>query len=269
MPYVETNDIETYYEEYGAGPPIIFAHGGTSDHQLWAEQAQPLTDEYRVIVYDIRGHGKTGPSEMANYTIDLYADDLHEFITALELNDPAICGLSLGGMITETYAVRYNELSAAVLIGTLTPEIFSSGEWAYRKGVMRAMGPIMSSERLREGFTWLGEQVFGEGSAGEVDQIEQIRHQHSDEALDIDATERQKMVDAVVGLASTPLDFSSISVPVLVMYGEQEPMVPRHAAYLKQEMSDVEVREIPGAGHNSHIDNPEFITNSLREFLQV
>lgn len=52
MPRVRTNGIEADYEEYGAGPPIVFLHGGTMDLRLWAEQARPLADEYRIIVYE-------------------------------------------------------------------------------------------------------------------------------------------------------------------------------------------------------------------------
>ena len=71
MSTVQTNGIRTYYEEYGEGPPIVFLHGATSDHRLWAEQATPLADDYRIITYDMRGHGRTGGSECASYTMEL------------------------------------------------------------------------------------------------------------------------------------------------------------------------------------------------------
>lgn len=267
MPTVETNDIGTYYEEYGEGSPIILAHGAQADHQYWAEQAQPLTDEYRVIVYDIRGHGQTGGSELTNYTVDLFADDLHEFIKALELDDPAICGLSLGGMIAETYAVRYDELSAAVLIGTMTPEIFSRSEWIQRQVVSRIMAPIMEQESLMNGYMWAAEKFYGEDSIGDIDQAERIREQHSDEDPELDPDERSKIFGAAADFASTPLDLSSISAPTLVMFGENEPIAPTHADYLRTEIEEVKVRKIPDASHNSHLDNPEFINDSIRNFL--
>lgn len=267
MPTVETNDVETYYEEYGDGPSVVFAHGATADHQYWAEQARPLADDYRIIVYDIRGHGQTGGSDRSDYSIELFADDLHEFIAALDLERPAICGLSLGGLIAQTYAVRYDDLAAAVLIGAMTPEIFSRTEWLQRQVVMRAMGPIMGNERLVNAYFWLSERVYGDDSIGDLDEAERVREQHSDEDPKMDAAERRKVFGSAVDFASTSLDFSAISVPTLVMYGEHEPIAADHAEYLAREVPDAEVREIPDASHNSHLDNPEFINDAIRAFL--
>lgn len=83
-PVVDMGDIETYYEDYGSGHPIVVLHGATADHQGWAEQLQPLTDDYRVILYDLRGHGNTGGSDRDQYTLGTYVDDLASFIDALD-----------------------------------------------------------------------------------------------------------------------------------------------------------------------------------------
>lgn len=90
MPTVATNGVDTFYERTGAGPPIVFLHGGGIDHRVWAELTRPLTDRVTVIVYDLRGHGWTGGSEHERYTIELYAEDLAALIDALELNAPII-----------------------------------------------------------------------------------------------------------------------------------------------------------------------------------
>ena len=86
MPTVKTNGIEMYYERHGDGKPLVLLHGATSDHQLWRNQVDSLSDEYEVITYDMRGHGKTGGSTLPRYTVDLYADDLRAFINASALN---------------------------------------------------------------------------------------------------------------------------------------------------------------------------------------
>lgn len=96
MPTVQTNDIETFYELRGDGPPIVFIHGALADHTAADQQFEAFSDAYTAIAYDIRGHGKTTSPHNAAYSIDLLAEDLHAFITALGLERPVLCGVSMG-----------------------------------------------------------------------------------------------------------------------------------------------------------------------------
>lgn len=75
MPTVRSNDIETYYEQRGDGPPIVFVHGAIVDHSQWEPQLEGLSDEYTTIGYDVRGHGRTGGSVDDPYSIDLFDDE--------------------------------------------------------------------------------------------------------------------------------------------------------------------------------------------------
>jgi pimeloyl-ACP methyl ester carboxylesterase len=81
-------------------------------------QVEALSEDYRVIAYDLRGHGRTGPAVDRNYTIELLAADLRALIEMLDLERPVVCGLSLGGMVAQLYAVRYGGLAGLVLAGT-------------------------------------------------------------------------------------------------------------------------------------------------------
>jgi pimeloyl-ACP methyl ester carboxylesterase len=62
MPTITTNGIETYCERHGWGPPIVFVHAAVLDHSTWGPQIDRLAREYETIVYDLRGHGRTGGS---------------------------------------------------------------------------------------------------------------------------------------------------------------------------------------------------------------
>lgn len=123
VPTVHTNDIETYYERHGEGRPIVFVHGGWADHRMWRPQIDQLSDGHETIVYDVRGHGRTGPSAEERYTVELFAADLNALVTVLDLDRPVVCGLSLGGMIAQTYAARYDELRGLVLTITLAEAV--------------------------------------------------------------------------------------------------------------------------------------------------
>lgn len=268
MPTVQTNGIETYYEEYGDGTPIVFLHGAVSDHQLWAEQAQPLTDEYTVIVYDLRGHGRTGGSDHGSYTIDLYAEDLASLIEELELDRPVICGLSMGGWIGYEFATTYpDQLSALITLGAATPQTFSYSERIQKQVLLRAVRPLVGRERVMEGLEWIFDRIHGEDSTVDRTEVERIRDEHHCEVPELSEKERGKIWDAMLDYRSGSLQYHAITAPLLVMYGEKEPFVNEHADFLQTQVDTSRVEEIPDATHNSHVDNPEYILDTLRDFL--
>jgi pimeloyl-ACP methyl ester carboxylesterase len=269
MPLIETNGIQTYYEREGDGQPLVLVHGGTSDHQLWGNQVAALSDDYEVITYDMRGHGRTGGSDLPRYTIDLYADDLHALIDALGLESPCVCGLSMGGMTALTYATRYpDDLSALVVAGTLTPESQSLKEAALMGGVYPAMTKLtglVGYERVQSGLWWVSEKI---GDSNEAEEIEAAVDELREDDVDLEAGEYEKIMDAATDYRNAPVLLENIAVPTLVLYGETEPLIQNHIPVYHDRVSDVTVSEIPDAGHNSHIQNPEAFTTAVREFLQ-
>lgn len=268
MTVVAVNGVDTYYESYGEGRPIIVLHGATADHQVWAEQLQPLTDEYRVILYDLRGHGKTGGSDRDQYTVDVYADDLAEFINELGLQAPIVLGHSLGGMVGYVFADEYPErLSALVTVGAGTPQMFSLKERLVKAGLMRVSSLAVGSDRLMTALTWLQVKLFGEDSTVDTDEHQRIREAHGCDDTPIEANERAKIMEAARKYFESSRSFQLSDTPTLVLYAENEPMIEPHAAYLERQFESCQSVEIPGASHNAQVDNPEFIRTQIREFL--
>lgn len=268
MPTVETNGIETYYEGYGEGVPVVCPHGGNSDHQLLAEQLEPLAEDARVVVYDLRGHGKTGGSDDETYSMDLYAEDLTALTDELGLDAPVVCGLSLGGMIGYTVAAtRPEELSGLVTLGGPTPQTFSLGERLLRAEVARLMTPVMGNERVMAAYGWVMDRVFRDSTTVDMEDRERIRAAHHCDPPEMDSTERAKVMRGVQGYIGSSLDWQTVDVPILAMYGEAEPFVERHARYVRERVGTCRVEEIPDASHNSHVDNAEFIVDRIRGFL--
>ncbi|MCD6488280.1 MAG: alpha/beta fold hydrolase [Desulfurococcales archaeon] len=123
MPYIRTNDIITYYEVYGEGYPLVLIHGAWSDHGVWRPQIEYFSRSYKVIVYDLRGLGRTDRSKTREYSLELFVDDLKALLEALSIEKPIICGRSLGGLIAQAYAIKYPRLKALILANTspITP----------------------------------------------------------------------------------------------------------------------------------------------------
>ena len=87
-------------------PNLVLLHGYTSHARSWDAFAEAMTDRYRVLALDQRGHGETDWAAADQYGIDDMADDLTTFVGALGLRRFALLGLSMGGMVTMEYAGR-------------------------------------------------------------------------------------------------------------------------------------------------------------------
>jgi len=268
MPTVRTNDVETYYERRGSGPVVLFVHAAIIDHSQWDPQVERLCDEYTTIAYDLRGHGRTGGSARGAYSIDLLADDLDALVTALGLDRPVVCGLSTGGCIAQVFAaIHPDRLSGLVLADTFSPELFDRREWFQRSLLLRATIPptrLVGYERVEKALVRLQELIEGTRAGGDYRKVEELRREGPGMTTD----EFAKVIRAVASFHETTVDLSSIAVPTLVLYGEEEPLfVRRHAPTLGAEIPNATVREVPGAGHASNLDDPEFFTDAVRELL--
>jgi pimeloyl-ACP methyl ester carboxylesterase len=267
VPRVRTNEIETYYESHGEGPPLVLVHGAWVDCRTWDPQVEALSEGYRVIAYDLRGHGRTGPSAERNYTIELLAADLRALVEALGLERPAVCGLSLGGMVAQLYAVRYDELSALVLADTAVSTRLTRWDRLQRllfprwsmTGTVRLLGPeryvdwAFRLARLTRGVGW-----FGRDPA--------VRAYVRETMSAFDATTFNAVLDAIYGFRRT--DLAAVDVPTLLLAGEFESRsVLEHAAYAERTIPDARSVVIPDAGHVANLENPEAFTAELRAFL--
>jgi pimeloyl-ACP methyl ester carboxylesterase len=111
------------------------------------------------------------------------------------------------------------------------------------------------------------ERVFSDSSTVDMDDVEQIRQEHSCNNTEMDSSERGKVMRGAQDYIGRSIDWQSITVPTLALYGENEPFVERHAKYVRERVEECRIEEIPDASHNSHVDNIEFIMEHTREFL--
>lgn len=270
MPRVRTNEIETYYESRGpeSARPVVFVHGAWVDLRMWAPQVEALSEDYRVISYDLRGHGRTGPSAERNYTVELLAADLRALVEALDLEHPVVCGLSLGGMVAQLYAVRYGELSALVLADTAISTRLTRRDrlrsllfpgWAMT-GTVRLLGSeryvdwAFRLARLTRGVDWFGRDP-------------EVRTYVRETMSAFDAATFNAVFDAIYGFRLT--DLAVIEAPTLLLAGEFESRsVFEHAAYAERTIPDARSVVIPEASHVANLENPAAFTGELRVFLE-
>src|SRR5580704_473392 len=116
-------------------PSLILLHGYTGHARSWDAFAEAMTDRYRVLALDQRGHGETAWAPADRYGVADMADDLTAFVGALGLKGFTLLGLSMGGMVAMEYAGRRPKELAALVIVDIGPEIVRSGVDRIQAGV--------------------------------------------------------------------------------------------------------------------------------------
>src|SRR5579862_8720941 len=112
MPYAtvgkeNSGNIELYYEDHGAGHPVVLIHGYPLNGASWEKQVPALLEAgHRVITYDRRGFGKSSQPTIG-YDYDTFTDDLRTLITHLDLREVALVGFSMGGGEVARYVGKY------------------------------------------------------------------------------------------------------------------------------------------------------------------
>lgn len=106
MPYVQCNGADLYFEADGEGPPIVFLHGVLHSLRFFQPQLTGLSDTYRVVAVDFRGHGRSEKTDLG-HTVAQYARDIHTFLEQRGLEDVVLVGWSLGALVSWEYVDQF------------------------------------------------------------------------------------------------------------------------------------------------------------------
>jgi pimeloyl-ACP methyl ester carboxylesterase len=270
MPTVLINNLEHYYEEAGKGEAIIFVHGAFADRRIWEPQWQCFSLEYRVVRYDLRGHGRTGVSQLEHYSMATFANDLAALLDALEIDAPILCGLSWGGSIAQAYAVRDpGRIKALILAGsmaaidlTLTDKLLCRVliPWWLMSVIIRSMSVenftrfSINLARLTMGKHWLSRD-------------ENARKYLEQCMFQMNSKEYLKIWKAMYGFHMLPLE--SISCPTLVLNGEFESRNTfRHSKEILRRIQGAEAKIIAEAWHGMNLEEPQQFNKFVEQFLQ-
>jgi pimeloyl-ACP methyl ester carboxylesterase len=264
--FVETKRTRTYVQSQGTGVPLVFIHGALLNSDLWVRQIETFSDLFQCVGYDLRGHGRTGPSDLRRYNVGTFADDLADVLDALELRRPILCGLSMGGMIAQSFAAKYPERVRALVLcdtGVSTCHYLTDRILNGAIGLVTPTATLFGVSEFRQ-FTHIINQCFGDHSW--VAQTEKSVNFVQDAVGMVNPPEVVKIVTAIRKFDGSPLYRPKI--PALVINGESDsPFILRHAKILQQAYPGADYRIIPRAGHLANLDNPEVFDLMMLEFL--
>jgi 3-oxoadipate enol-lactonase len=155
---LDIGDHETVYSETGQGEPYILIHSLGADWRVWRDVIPQMIEEYRVIAYDLRGHGYASNAPKIE-AMQTYVDDLARLLDELNLRKVRIAGLSLGGAIAQMFALQHPErVSSLALLSTMErgarETYVARAEAAERDGMAAQVAPTL----LR----WLTPEIIAE-----------------------------------------------------------------------------------------------------------
>jgi pimeloyl-ACP methyl ester carboxylesterase len=122
MPKLRVNNTGIYYEVIGQGKPLLFIHGLASSSRSWKKQVPFFAQYYRVVTFDIRGHGRSDRPLLLPYSVKLFAADAVELMRALGIGSAHVVGFSMGGMVGFQLAVDAPEMVRSLVAVNCCPE---------------------------------------------------------------------------------------------------------------------------------------------------
>lgn len=255
--YAADSGARLWYEDRGAGTPIIFIHGWCMSSAVWRLQSEGLLDTFRVITIDLPGHGRSSLG-YGGFQIKGCAGDIAGLFQSLNLQYALLAGWSLGSLIAlESFMLLRDRLSGLVLIGG-TPRFTQGGGFPYGLSRIEVDGMIRkvqrSLPRALEGFT---ARMFASGELDTPSLAATVRELLSSVPLPTTDAALQALEALLESDLRDRLDL--IDLPTLIMNGDRDVIcLPQASGFLAQGISGAQRIEFAGCGH------APFLTESAR-----
>ena len=265
-----STSIDLYYEDHGAGTPVVLIHGWPLSGAAWEKQTAALLKAgHRVITYDRRGFGRSSQPAVG-YNYDTFAADLDVVLKTLDLRDVALVGFSMGTGEVTRYIGKYgtDRVRKAVLIGTLgpylvkapdNPEGIDASVFSGIKAGIGADRPVALMEFLKN--------FYSVGGADGKLVSERVIQANWTVAIGASPIATVACVDAWI--EDFRKDIPRNDLPTLILHGDDDRILPAEATSRRQAKMIKNVRyvEIKGASHGLTWTRAEEINAELVPFL--
>ena len=254
MPRVPINGMNIYYEVHGRPdkPTFLLLHGFAGSTVCWKTQVEELSQSFRVIVYDMRGHGLSeSPHDPSLYSMAIAVEDQHKLLRYLGAGPGVIEGLSLGGSVALHFYFRHPGMVRALVLAGTGP--------GYR-----------NTERMEAWNRWCNncaEVLEKQGMDGFM------RSPYSESCYYTPAEvmwahDPIGLANVTRGISMNPhmLPLEEIKVPTLILCGENDNEFLAAADYMHKKIKGSQKVIIPGAGHAINVDQPEAFNRAILNF---
>ena len=265
-----TAPIDIHYEDHGSGQPVVLIHGYPLDGNSWERQERELLAHgYRVITYDRRGFGRSSQPTIG-YDYDTFAADLKTLLEHLDLSDVVLVGFSMGTGEVTRYLGTYGSgrVRKAVLLGTIPPFVLQTDD--NPEGVDGKVFADIKTAIANDRYAYFEDflnNFYNVDVLGGTRISDQAWQASFNVAVGASPFATYACVDT--WLTDFRADLSKIDVPVLVMHGTEDRILPFEAtaARLPALLADCKLVPVEGGPHNIGWTFPEEVNAALLAFL--
>lgn len=266
MSTTQVGSQTVYYDDFGAGHPLILISGLGSSRLGWWKQIEPFAKRFRVINLDNRDAGDsalgTGP-----YTIADMAEDVAGAVQNLNLGRAHVVGISMGGMIAQELAIRYPKLVDRLVLVSTT----AGGPAAVnaKPEIAALLMPNQEEDietRVRRTFT----AIAGEGyMAKHPEDLDHIIKSSVAKPMSADSYQRQFGACLLHFSKGTSERLAEITALTLVVHGDCDPLIPYpNGRFLSEHIRGARLATYPGVGHLSPIEAAGRFNREVIQFLE-
>lgn len=256
--WIAANGLELLVEDLGSGPPVLLAHGMWCDAGMFAALAEDLAKDHRVIVPDLRGHGRS-EIPTRQWQIGDLAVDLRAILDSLKLGKVILAGFSMGGMAAVDFALRYpDRLTGLVLMGTSA----AAEDWL-RVAEIRALARLIEvTGKPRVLAREAARSTFSPGYR-KFHRAEVARWEHA-----VQSMSREALVHALraVGGREALLErLDEIKIPTLILTGSGDRILsPRWSRAMARRLPRGRLVSWPRTGHAIPMERPGEVAAWIR-----
>jgi pimeloyl-ACP methyl ester carboxylesterase len=269
MPYLKTNDgVQLYYEDSGAGRPILFIHEFSGDYRAWELQVRYFARRYLCITYNARGYP---PSDVPE-TVDRYSqrravDDAVSVLDHLGIDKAHIVGLSMGGFAALNFGIHYPQRALSLVVGAAGMGAEPDTSVQFRREV-----EIVVQRWETEGAEKFA-PIYGSGPGRE--QLEQKDprgfKEFIDQLSDHSAKGAALTLRGVQARRPSPFELvaelEKLVVPTLIIHGDEDRSCLGTGAFLKRTIPSAGLMVFPKTGHTINLEEPALFNFALQDFF--
>jgi pimeloyl-ACP methyl ester carboxylesterase len=269
MSYMTTTDgIKLFYEDSGAGRPIVFIHEFSGDYRSWELQVRYFARRYRCITFNARGYP---PSEVPD-SVELYSqrravDDVLDVMDHLAIDRAHIVGLSMGGFAALHFGIHYGARALSIVVGAAGFGAEPEKTEQFRREVE------LVAKRFEDEGAQKFAPVYGSGPGREQYELKDPRgfqefltqlgeHSSKGSALTL---------RGVQGRRPSPFDLvphlEKVTVPALIIHGDEDRPCLATGALLKRAMPSAGLMVLPKTGHTINLEEPALFNQALQDFF--